>query len=60
MLSSKVLYSGAALFATTSAFTATWISLALPIQHNKVGPYNYHRVAKAGRRIPWRRLPKAL
>jgi hypothetical protein len=60
MLSTKVLYSGAALYATTTAFVAVWISLALPIQHNKAGPFNYHRLVKGARRIPWRRLPRAL
>ncbi|TKA21959.1 hypothetical protein B0A50_08655 [Salinomyces thailandicus] len=45
-LSNKVLYSGSALFATTTAFIPVWISLALPIRHETVGPYNYHRLAK--------------
>lgn len=60
MFASKVLYSGAALYATTTAFAAVWISLALPIQHKTVGPYNYHRLAKRAARLPWKRLPKAL
>ncbi|KAK4542636.1 hypothetical protein LTR36_006685 [Oleoguttula mirabilis] len=38
MFSTKILYSGAALYATTTAFAAVWISLALPIQHKTVGP----------------------
>ncbi|KAK3071064.1 hypothetical protein LTR53_009324 [Teratosphaeriaceae sp. CCFEE 6253] len=64
MFTTKVLYSGAALYATTTAFCAAWVCYALPAQHNKVGPFNYHRVGKASRRgierVPWRRLPKAL
>jgi len=60
MFTTKTLYSGAALYASTSAFMAAWICLALPVRHNTVGPYNYHRVLKAGRRVPWRRLPKVL
>jgi hypothetical protein len=61
---SKVLYSSAALYASTSAFAAAWVCYALPATHNKVGPFNYHRVGKASRkgieRVPWKRLPKAL
>jgi len=50
------LYQGACLYGSVSAFAATWVALALPIQHNKVGPFNYHRAIKQGRRVPWRRL----
>lgn len=60
MLGTKLLYSGAALYASTTAFAAVWISLALPVQHNTVGPYNFHRMLKGARRVPWRRLPRAL
>ncbi len=60
MISSRVLYSGAAIYATTSAFVAGAIAFRLPVQHNTVGPYNYHRLFKAGRRIPWRRLTRSL
>ena len=56
MSRSAILYSGAAAYASVTAFSAVWISLALPIQHNKVGPFNYHKAIKAGRRVPWRRL----
>merc|ERR1711939_751457 len=59
-ITNKMLYSGSALFATTTAFIPVWISLALPIRHETVGPYNYHRVAKRAARLPWKRLPKAL
>lgn len=50
------LYAGAALYASTTALAAAWISLKLPVQSNTVGPYNYHRVLKAGRLMPWRRI----
>jgi hypothetical protein len=55
MISTK-LYTGAAAFATASALLAATVSIKLPFQHNTVGPYNYHRLIKAGRRVPWRRL----
>ena len=55
---SNLLYKGAALYATTTAFVAFWVGLRMPLQNNKAGPYNYHKVLKQGRRIPWRRLPK--
>jgi len=64
MFSTQVLYSGAALYATTSAFCAAWVCYALPAQHNRVGPFNYHflgrRLGKGIERVPWRRLPKVL
>jgi len=62
MFTTKVLYSGAALYATTTAFAAVWISLALPIQHGRVGPFNYHGLAKRVEksRMPWKRLARAL
>ncbi|KAK5726180.1 hypothetical protein LTR17_012995 [Elasticomyces elasticus] len=47
---SKVLYSSAALYASTSAFAAAWVCYALPATHNKVGPFNYHRLGKASRK----------
>ncbi|KAK5674460.1 hypothetical protein LTS10_012848 [Elasticomyces elasticus] len=46
----KALYSGAALYASTTAFAAAWVCYALPATHNKVGPFNYHRVGKASRK----------
>ncbi|KAK4918421.1 hypothetical protein LTR49_013813 [Elasticomyces elasticus] len=46
----KVLYSSAALYASTTAFAAAWVCYALPATHNKVGPFNYHRVGKASRK----------
>ena len=52
------LYKGACLYASVTAFSATWIALALPVQHGKTGPFNYHRVAKKAGRIPWRRIPR--
>ncbi|WPG98841.1 Hypothetical protein R9X50_00163900 [Acrodontium crateriforme] len=60
MFQSKMLFGAAGLYASATAFTAVWISMALPIQHGKTGPYNVHRVIKQGRRIPWKRLPKAI
>jgi len=51
------LYQSACLYASVTAFSATWIALALPIQHGKAGPFNYHRAIRQGRRIPWRRIP---
>ena len=51
------LYQSACVYASVTAFSATWVALALPIQHGKVGPYNYHRAIKRGARIPWRRIP---
>jgi len=64
MISTKTLFTGSALYATTTAFCAAWVCYALPVQHNKVGPFNYHRAGKItrrfGERVPWRRLPKAL
>lgn len=56
----KLLYTGAAAYATCTAFAAFWVGLRLPVQHNKAGPFNYHKLIKAGRRVPWRRLPRAL
>lgn len=56
----NLLYKGAALYATTTAFAAFWLTVRQPIQAGKEGPYNVHRVLRQGRRIPWRRLPKAL
>ena len=60
MYAKMTLTNMSALYATTSAFAAAWVCLALPVRHNTVGPYNYHAVLKAGRRIPWKRLPKAI
>lgn len=60
IVSPNMLYKGAALYATTTAFAAFWLTLRLPVQAGKEGPYNVHRVVRQGRRIPWRRLPKAL
>ncbi|SMR48851.1 unnamed protein product [Zymoseptoria tritici ST99CH_1A5] len=56
----KILYNGAAFFGTCSAFAAFWVGVRLPVQHNKQGPYHYHRLAKAAaRKAPYlRRLPK--
>ena len=51
------LYQSACVYASVTAFSATWVALALPIQHGKVGPFNYHRAIKRGARIPWRRFP---
>ena len=51
------LYQSACLYASVTAFSATWVALALPIQHGKAGPFNYHRAIKRGARIPWRRIP---
>jgi hypothetical protein len=51
------LYQSACVYASVTAFSATWVALALPIQHGKVGPFNYHRAIKRGARIPWRRIP---
>lgn len=45
------------MYASVTAFSATWVALALPIQHGKAGPFNYHRAIKRGARIPWRRIP---
>lgn len=59
-ISAAKLYTGAAAYATVTGFTAFWVGLKLPVQNNKQGPYNYHRILKAGRRVPWRRLPRAL
>lgn len=56
----KLLYTGAAAYATCTAFAAFWVGVRLPVQHNKAGPFNYHKIVKAGRRVPWRRLPRAL
>jgi len=56
MIGSKVLYSGAAVYATSTALLAAAVTLRIPFQHNTIGPYNYHRVVKAGARIPWRRI----
>lgn len=56
----KLLYTGAAAYATCTAFAAFWVGLRLPIQSNKTGPYNYHKLIKAGRRVPWRRLPRVV
>lgn len=50
------LYTGAAAYASVSSFAAFWIVFALPYQHNTIGPYNYHGLIRAGRRIPWRRI----
>lgn len=60
MFGTKTLYSAAAIYGTTTAFAAFWVTLALPVQSNKAGPFNYHHLLKAGRRIPWRRLPRVL
>ena len=66
MFTTKAIYSGAALYATTTAFAAVWITLALPIRHNTVGPYNYHglgkRIERFGEktRMPWKRLARVL
>lgn len=54
------LFAAATLYGTTTAFAAVWVAIFLPVQAGTVGPYNYHRVIKAGRRIPWRRLPKVV
>ena len=51
------LYQSACLYASVTAFSATWVAIALPIQHGKAGPFNYHRAIKRGARIPWRRIP---
>jgi hypothetical protein len=51
------LYQSACVYASVTAFSATWVALALPIQHGKAGPFNYHRAIKKGGRIPWRRIP---
>jgi hypothetical protein len=51
------MYQSACLYASVTAFSATWIAVALPIQHGKAGPFNYHRAIKRGARIPWRRIP---
>ncbi|KAM0720912.1 hypothetical protein Q7P37_003197 [Cladosporium fusiforme] len=48
------LYQSACMYASVTAFSATWVALALPIQHGKAGPFNYHRAIRQGRRIPWR------
>ncbi|KAM0689343.1 hypothetical protein Q7P36_011420 [Cladosporium allicinum] len=40
------LYQSACVYASVTAFSATWVALALPIQHGKVGPFNYHRAIK--------------
>ena len=56
----NLLYKGAALYATTTAFAAFWIGLRLPVQNNKAGPFNYHKLLKQGRRVPWRRLPQVV
>ncbi|KAH9844784.1 hypothetical protein Tdes44962_MAKER01331 [Teratosphaeria destructans] len=60
MFTTKALYQGAAIYGTTTAFCAAWVCFALPVQHGKVGPFNYHRIAKRAARLPWRRLPRAL
>jgi hypothetical protein len=59
---SKLLYSLSALYATTTAFAAFWIGIRLPLQHDTVGPYRYHRALKwgMGRRGLWRRVPRLL
>ncbi|KAF2723157.1 hypothetical protein K431DRAFT_283321 [Polychaeton citri CBS 116435] len=54
------LFNGAAAFATISSLVAVAVAFKLPAQHGTVGPYNYHRAVKVGRRFPWRRLPRAL
>ncbi|KAK6439001.1 hypothetical protein LTR95_004787 [Oleoguttula sp. CCFEE 5521] len=46
----------AAVYASVTGFSAFWVCVALPMRHERVGPYNYHRAIKAGRRIPWRRM----
>lgn len=51
------MYQSACMYASVTAFSATWVALALPIQHGKAGPFNYHRAIKRGARIPWRRIP---
>jgi hypothetical protein len=56
MVNTRLLFTGAAAYASATAFTAFWISLKLPLQNNTIGPYNYHRLLKAGRRVPWRRI----
>ncbi|GAB7362035.1 hypothetical protein MBLNU230_g2069t1 [Neophaeotheca triangularis] len=56
MTSSQMLYSGAACYASVSAFAAFWLTLRMPVQANTQGPYNYHRAIRAGRRVPWKRL----
>jgi hypothetical protein len=56
MISSRLLYTSAAVYATTTSLIAGTVTVKLPFQHNTVGPYNYHRLVKAGRRVPWRRL----
>ncbi|KAF7187786.1 15-hydroxyprostaglandin dehydrogenase [NAD(+)] [Pseudocercospora fuligena] len=39
----NLLYKGAALYATTTAFAAFWLTVRQPIQAGKEGPYNVHR-----------------
>lgn len=50
------LFTGAALYASVSSFTAFWVAFGLPYQHNTHGPYHYHSLLRYGQRIPWRRL----
>ncbi|CAK4031917.1 NAD(P)-binding -27 [Lecanosticta acicola] len=51
MIPSTSLYKGAAVFASVTGIGAALVAVKLPIQHNKTGPFNYHRALKPVRRI---------
>jgi hypothetical protein len=52
----NILYALSALYATTTFLAASWMTVKMPMQHDTVGPYRYHRVVrKLGvRKMPWR------